>query len=481
MEELFRPFFDGSYAPHGYCLLWQPALIWTHVIADSLIALAYLVIPAALLTFVWRRRDIMFSWIFWLFAVFILACGATHVMAIWTLWHGNYGLEAVVKVVTAIASVATAFVLCRLIPKALALASPEQLRLINTDLERMIGERDVALAEMRKHLAQREKAEAELVLSRKLEEKLQAEQLTRDAALHAAEERQHIQADAEAAKRQMLAGIATQFENQVTRAMSTVAQAVEDINEGTQRVVTTVASSKEIAEGLSNAAFEANSSSSMIAAATDEMSLSLAEVSKQVRESSNCASRAVERVGHTDEIVTSLAHDAAEIGEVVSLVHNIAQQVNLLALNATIEASRAGEAGRGFAVVASEVKSLAQQTAAATARISERVSSIQNISQTAMMAINEVGEVIGEMGVLAANVAIAVDQQVSTTAEIARNVTLAATGTNQVTTELRHVHEGVLDSGKAAESAQSAAKKVNDQVAALQKEIDGFLISVRTA
>ncbi len=83
MTDLLRPFFDGSYAPHGYCLLWQPELIWTHVITDTLIAGAYFSIPVALIVLIRRRADIAFGWVFWLFALFITACGLTHVMAIW--------------------------------------------------------------------------------------------------------------------------------------------------------------------------------------------------------------------------------------------------------------------------------------------------------------------------------------------------------------------------------------------------------------
>jgi len=169
MAELFKPFFDGSYAPHGYCLLWQPELVWTHVIADSLIALAYFSIPIGLISFVRRREDVVYSWIFWLFALFIMACGATHLMSIWTLWNGNYGIEALVKVLTAIASVATAIVLWPLIPKALALPSPARLATVNADLERMVRERDHAISELREESLQRAKAEAALLQSQKLE------------------------------------------------------------------------------------------------------------------------------------------------------------------------------------------------------------------------------------------------------------------------------------------------------------------------
>jgi len=167
--DLLRPFFDGSYAPHGYCLLWQPELVWTHVVADALIALAYFSIPIVLVALVRRRADIDFGWVFWLFALFIMACGLTHVMSIWTLWHGNYGVEAVVKVITAIASVATAIMLWPLLPKALALPSPRSLRAANAELAAMISERDSALAKMRDEMAQRERAETALLQSRKLE------------------------------------------------------------------------------------------------------------------------------------------------------------------------------------------------------------------------------------------------------------------------------------------------------------------------
>jgi signal transduction histidine kinase/CheY-like chemotaxis protein len=156
-------------APHGYCLLWQPELIWTHVVADVLIAAAYFSIPVAIVRFVRGRNDVAFSWIFWLFALFILACGTTHLMSIWTLWNADYGWEALIKVVTAIASVGTAVVLWPLIPKALALPSPLQLKEANTELSIRIRERDEALDQLKREVAERERAEAALVQAQKME------------------------------------------------------------------------------------------------------------------------------------------------------------------------------------------------------------------------------------------------------------------------------------------------------------------------
>ncbi|HEX8535506.1 MAG TPA: response regulator [Allosphingosinicella sp.] len=156
-------------APHGFCLLWQPELVWTHVVADALIAAAYFSIPIAIIRFVTGRKDVEFSWIFWLFALFIVACGTTHLMSIWTLWTPDYGLEALIKVITAIASVGTAIVLWPLIPKALALPSPLQLKQANAELGERVRERDEALAQLKREIAERERAEAALLQAQKME------------------------------------------------------------------------------------------------------------------------------------------------------------------------------------------------------------------------------------------------------------------------------------------------------------------------
>ena len=169
MFTYLRELLGSQYAPHGYCLLWQPGLVWTHVVADTLIAAAYFSIPIALVHFVRRRKDLVFGRMFWLFALFITACGATHVMAIWTLWHGDYGLEAAVKIITAMASVPTAIILWPLIPKALALPSPVELRAANEELAQRIRERDAALTSLQEEAAQRQKAESALVQAQKME------------------------------------------------------------------------------------------------------------------------------------------------------------------------------------------------------------------------------------------------------------------------------------------------------------------------
>ncbi len=129
LTDLARWLFDPSgLTPHGFCLLWEPWLIWTHALADVAIGLAYFSIPLALLVFARRRRDLVFRPVFWLFAAFILLCGAGHWLDLLTLWVPAYGAEGVVKAATALVSVVTAAALWPLMSKALALPSPAQMR-----------------------------------------------------------------------------------------------------------------------------------------------------------------------------------------------------------------------------------------------------------------------------------------------------------------------------------------------------------------
>src|SRR5712671_1170582 len=141
MVEFLRKLFSSDFMPHGYCYLWTPGIIWLHAISDGTIALSYYLIPLGLVYFVRKRRDLPFHWMFLLFGLFIFGCGTTHLMEVWTLWHGTYRLAGVIKAITAAASVVTAGLLVQLLPKALALPSPEQLRQANEELEKEIAYR----------------------------------------------------------------------------------------------------------------------------------------------------------------------------------------------------------------------------------------------------------------------------------------------------------------------------------------------------
>jgi signal transduction histidine kinase len=145
MLEFWQSFFGGGgYIPHGHCYLWQTPLVWLHVTSDSLIAIAYFSIPITLIYFIRKREDLPFDWIFAMFGAFIVACGITHIFAVWTLWYPTYWISGAMKAFTALVSLSTAVLLVQLIPQALALPSPAQLALANSLLEAEIFDRKQA-------------------------------------------------------------------------------------------------------------------------------------------------------------------------------------------------------------------------------------------------------------------------------------------------------------------------------------------------
>lgn len=142
MLELLQNILSPSqYIPHGHCYLWQTPLVWLHIVSDALVAIAYFSIPAMLIYFVRKRSDIPFSNVFVLFGAFIVLCGTGHLLDIWTLWHPDYWLSGVERAITGVVSCYTALRLIELLPQFLALQTPEQLEIINHELEKQIAER----------------------------------------------------------------------------------------------------------------------------------------------------------------------------------------------------------------------------------------------------------------------------------------------------------------------------------------------------
>jgi methyl-accepting chemotaxis protein len=218
-----------------------------------------------------------------------------------------------------------------------------------------------------------------------------------------------------------------------------------------------------------------------VAAATEQLSASIAEISRQVSESTTVARAAVEQAEQTNNEVNALAEAAQRIGDVVKLINNIAGQTNLLALNATIEAARAGEAGKGFAVVASEVKSLATQTAKATDEIAAQVTAIQGATSSAVKAIQDIGGTIVRVNQIAAAIAAAVEEQGAATREIARNVQHVSVGTIEVSTNIAGVSQAANETGSAAAEVHASASTLAQLSDALRSGFDRFVGNIRAA
>ena len=218
-------------------------------------------------------------------------------------------------------------------------------------------------------------------------------------------------------------------------------------------------------------------SANMIAAAgaTEELIASIGEIGRQISQAAEVASHSVAEAQTTNDHMARLTETVQEIGEVVSLIRNIAGQTNLLALNATIEAARAGEAGRGFAVVASEVKSLAVQTAKATEQIASQIDAVQNSTRVAVDAIRRNTDRMREIDGYTSAVALSLQQQDSATDEISHNVASAANGAKGMVSVLEEVTQAVGDTRSAAGKVLQASETVETAATSLQRGIEGFL------
>jgi methyl-accepting chemotaxis protein len=218
-----------------------------------------------------------------------------------------------------------------------------------------------------------------------------------------------------------------------------------------------------------------------IAAASEELSASIAEINRQVAHALHITGRAVAETRQTDGTVRGLADSAARIGDVVTLIGYIAAQTNLLALNATIEAARAGEAGKGFAVVASEVKSLAKQAAKATGEIASQISAVRDVTGAAVKAIKQIAATIEEVSSVAASIAAAVEQQGASTQEIARNAQAAAERTQDASQTVMCMSEAADAAGATALAVKSAAAALGTEAGHLRGQVDNFLSRIRAA
>jgi methyl-accepting chemotaxis protein len=286
---------------------------------------------------------------------------------------------------------------------------------------------------------------------------------------------------AETDKRQALIALADRFDASVGRLVGLMASGSTELETTAKSMTGTAERTNQRASVVGSAATEASTRVQTVAAAAEELSSSITEISRQVTQSAAITSRAVETARHTDTTVRALADGAQQIEHVAELISSIAEQTNLLALNATIEAARAGEAGRGFAVVAAEVKTLASQTADATKEIGTRIAQIQSATREAVEAIQGITATIEEVSAIATTIGSAVEEQGAATAEIARNVTQTAQATKDVTANIGGVGAAANETGAAASLVLTAASNLSKQAEQLSGEVNTFLAGVRAA
>ncbi|MBP2305096.1 HAMP domain-containing protein [Azospirillum melinis] len=294
-------------------------------------------------------------------------------------------------------------------------------------------------------------------------------------------ESQRADHEAQRSRGERIDRLTQEFDRLVLQALGRVSAAATQLQATAQTMSATAEQTTRQADAVANASLDATGNVETVAAATEELTASIAEIGRQVAESTRIAGQAVATAEKTDGTVRGLVDAAQRIGEVVQLITDIASQTNLLALNATIEAARAGEAGKGFAVVASEVKSLASQTAKATEEIGSQIAGIQDISRQAAGAIAEIGRVIAEINHISTTIAAAVEEQGAATKEISRNVQQAARGTQQVSGNIAGVSEAAASTGDASREVLTAADGLNHEATDLRGFVSRFLSDMRAA
>ena len=286
---------------------------------------------------------------------------------------------------------------------------------------------------------------------------------------------------AEEEKHQAQLKMADDLETSVKSVVQAIAGAATQMQATAQTMSGSAQTAGEQSTAVAGATEQASANVQTVASASEELSSSIGEISRQVSGSREVTENAQKTSADATETIQNLADMAQKVGDVVSLINDIAEQTNLLALNATIEAARAGEAGKGFAVVASEVKSLANQTAKATDEISNQISGMQTATEDSVKAIEQIREVIGQLGETATSIASAVEQQSGATQEISRNAQEAAAGTQEVSTNIASVQSAVNETGGAAKQVLEAAGELSQQSESLDKQMDKFLAEIRAA
>src|SRR5450432_1145198 len=237
-------------------------------------------------------------------------------------------------------------------------------------------------------------------------------------------------------KRDALIALADRFDTSVGRLVGMMASGSTELETTAKSMTGTAERTNQQATVVSSAAEEASARVQTVATAAEELSTSISEISRQVAQSADIATRAVDSARRTATIVRALSAGAQQIEHVAELISSIAGQTNLLALNATIEAARAGEAGRGFAVVAAEVKSLAQRSGDATGDITGMIKAIQADSAAAAAALEEIVHAISLMDSEQTTIASAVEQQSMTAADIGARVAAVARAADSSSTVL---------------------------------------------
>lgn len=285
--------------------------------------------------------------------------------------------------------------------------------------------------------------------------------------------------EAQRRREQELEGAVSTFWNRVQGLLTEVDSRTAEMAKTSGTMANAARGSSDEASHAVSEAEATSRNIATIAAATEELSASVQEIGRQLTGAADTAQRARAMANASSTALDRLAASSQQIGDVVTLIQQIAAQTNLLALNATIEAARAGEAGRGFAIVANEVKGLAGQTAKATEEISAQISAIQTGTSDAVGNINQVAHVMADIDSITTMIAAAVEEQGAATRDISQNVQSAAMGARNLTQTVASVGAAAGNTLMSADQATTASRHLADRSGELLGVVREFIAKVR--
>ena len=260
----------------------------------------------------------------------------------------------------------------------------------------------------------------------------------------------------------------------IDESVAVLASSSEELAAVSQQLASGAEETSAQAGAVSSSVTQVNAHVHSVASSAEEMGASIREIARNANDAAQVAANAARMSDEAMGTVAKLGASSSEIGQVVKVISNIAEQTHLLALNATIEASRAGEAGRGFAVVAHEVKELATETAKATESIEPLIRALQGESQAVTEVFASIQAIVGSILEAQSTIASAVEEQTATTNAIAQSIAEAATGSGEIARNISGVADGAQSTSGGAINTQKAARELAEIAARLQSQVDQF-------
>lgn len=269
-----------------------------------------------------------------------------------------------------------------------------------------------------------------------------------------------------------------EFRNEMASTFSVMDETTQMIGDMANTLKAGTGTTSTEAENADASSTQASDNVESVAAAASQMNNSVKQTTNELVSASEMIQQCNDKARNTNRNISGLASTAQKIGDVVGLISDIAEQTNLLALNATIEAARAGEAGRGFAVVASEVKSLASQTSNATEEISSQISDIQGLTDGAVVAINEIAEMVSTIHGQADEILTKMHEQSNAINDISDHATGAADSTASAATYVTNIKNLISENHDHSNDMSTASEQLNVKTADLKSYVDKFLSKV---